>query len=132
MGSETTGRWSVDAPGCEHATPIPTASRVGPLLASSVVAPYDVGTRSLPETVSEQVANLFERAGRVLDTGGAGWADVAKMTFYVRDASSRDAIDEAWTTHFPDPDHRPARTTVTVAAMPPSMEVQCEFLAVVT
>lgn len=66
------------------------------------------------------------------ETGGAGWGDVAKMTFDALDASSRDAVDEAWTGHFPDPDSRPARTTVTVAAMPPSMQVQCEFLAVLT
>lgn len=124
-------RRSIDAQGCEHATPIPTASRIGPLLVSSVIAPFDVGTRTTPEGPSAQVANLFTRAERILVAGGAGWEHVARMTFYVADASSRDAIDEAWAAHFPDPGSRPARTTLTVA-LPPAMEVQCEFLAVVT
>lgn len=124
-------RRSVNAEGCEHATPIPTASRLGPLLVSSVIAPFNVGERSVPDGVADQVANLFERAGLILDAGGAGWEDVARMTFYVADASSRDAIDGAWTTRFPDPATRPARMTLTTT-LPAPMEVQCEFLALVT
>ena len=123
-------RYSVDAPGCEHATPIPPASRVGPLLASSVIVPFDVGTRDVPGDVDTQVANLFDRAGRIFTAGGAGWDDVARMTFFVTSASSRDVIDRLWTTHFPDPAHRPARMTQ-IATLPDPMEVQCEFLAVV-
>ena len=127
----TGSRRSVEAAGCEHATPIPTASRVGPLLASSIVAPYDVDTRSVPETVADQVSNLFDRVAHILDAAGAGWDDIARMTFFVSDASSRDAIDAAWTARFPDASARPARATLTVA-LPPPMEVQCEFLALVT
>lgn len=123
-------RRSVHAQGCEHATPIPSGSRIGPLLVSSVIAPFDVGTRSTPAAVADQVANVFVRAGLILEAGGAGWEHVARMTFYVADASSRQAIDEAWTERFPDAATRPARATLAVA-LPPPVEVQGEFLAVV-
>lgn len=119
---------SVDAAGCEHATPIPTASRVGPLLASSVVVPFAVGTRDVPTDLDAQVANVFERVGLILAVAGGGWDDVARMTFFVTGPGSRDAIDSAWEKHFPYAGSRPARHTQ-VATLPAGMEVQCEFLA---
>lgn len=122
-------RESVDAPGCEHATPIPAASRIGPLLASSVVAPYDVGTREAPADVAEQVTNVFRRAGLILAAADAGWADVLRITFFTAGPATRDAIDRTWTEYFPDPASRPARHTQLVT-LPAGMEVQCEFLAV--
>lgn len=121
-------RDSVDAAGCEHATPIPTASRIGPLLASSVIVPFTVGTRDVPTDLDAQVGNVFARAGLILAEAGGSFDDVARITFFVTGPGTRDAIDAAWTAHFPDPAHRPARHTL-VATLPPGMEVQCEFLA---
>ena len=122
-------RESVDAAGCEHATPIPAASRIGPFVAASLVAPFDVGSRSVPDGADAQVANVFERAGLVLGAAGLEWADVLRMTFHVADPSSREAIDRAWLVRFPDERHRPARMTLT-APLPDGVEVQGEFLAV--
>lgn len=122
-------RKSVDAAGCEHATPIPSASRIGPVLASSVIVPYAVGTRQFPEDVGEQVTNVFRRAGLILAEAGAGWDHVLRITFFTTGSATRDAIDAAWTDHFPDPASRPARHTQ-IAALPAGMDVQCEFLAV--
>lgn len=127
----TDERRSVDATGCEHATPIPTASRIGPLLASSVIVPFDVGTRNVPADPKDQVENVFRRAGLILAEAGAGWEHVARMTFLVAGSSTRDLIDAAWTEHFPDPDRRPARMTI-LSTLPTAMEIQCEFLAHVT
>jgi 2-iminobutanoate/2-iminopropanoate deaminase len=122
------GRRSIDAEDCEHATPIPTASRIGPLVASSIVVPFDLGTRSVPSGVDAQVDNLFRRVEGVLAAAGCGWPDVLRMTFLVASPASRDAVDRAWLEHFPDPASRPARSTQT-ASLPDPMEVQCEFLA---
>lgn len=122
-------RESIDAPGCEHATPIPAASRIGPLLASSVVVPFGVGTREVPDDVGEQVANVFRRAGLILAAADAGWKDVLRITFFTTGPATRDAIDRTWTEHFPDPASRPARHTQ-IVSLPAGMEVQCEFLAV--
>ncbi|MEU4377260.1 RidA family protein [Pseudonocardia alni] len=98
------------------------------MLASSVVAPFTVGTRELPSAVSDQVHNVFERVGLLLGAANGGWDDVLRMTFFVAGPDSRDAVDQEWITHFPDPDARPARHTQ-VATLPKGMEVQCEFLA---
>ena len=129
--TERSARRSVDATGCEHATAIPTASRVGPVLASSVIVPFEVGTREVPDEIPSQVAAVFRRAGLILAEADAGWRDVVRMTFFVASASTRDAIDRAWAEQFPDPTSRPARITQ-VAVLPRPMELQCEFLAVIT
>lgn len=122
-------RVSIDAPGCGHATPIPAASRIGPLLASSVVVPFGVGTRDVPDDVAEQVANVFRRASLILAAADAGWDDVLRITFFTTGPATRDAIDRTWTEYFPDPASRPARHTQ-IVTLPAGMEVQCEFLAV--
>ena len=78
-------RRSIEIDSFQHANPIPAASRVGPLLASSIIAPRDPGRRaSVPEDVDGQLANLFHHVGEMLDAAGADWRHIAKMTFYVR------------------------------------------------
>lgn len=122
-------RRSVEAAGCGHATPIPSACQIGGLLASSVVVPFAVGTREVPSDPAEQVGTVFRRMGRILAEAGAGWDDVARITFDTSGPAVRDAIDRTWVEYFPDPASRPARQT-RVAVLPAGMEVQCEFLAV--
>lgn len=124
-------RTSVEAVGCEHATPIPAASRVGPLLASSVIVPFNVGTRAVPDDVGEQVGNVFQRMGLILASAGATWEEVARITFFTSGPGMRDEIDAVWVEHFPAPASRPARST-RIATLPSGMVIQCEFLAVLT
>lgn len=122
-------RASVDAAGCEHATPIPAASQVGALLVSSVIVPFNLATREVPDDVGEQVGNIFQRMGLILDSAGATWGDVVSITFFTSTSGTRDEIDSTWVEYFPDPASRPARST-RIAALPAGMEVQCEFFAV--
>ena len=42
-------RKSIHIDGLSHLTAIPVATRIGPLLISSVIAPFDPGTRQVPE-----------------------------------------------------------------------------------
>ncbi|GAB3360418.1 RidA family protein [Modestobacter lapidis] len=126
-----TARRSIAVPGLHHGpTPIPLASRVGPLLISSAVLGQDPATGEVPEGVEEQVVLVFANVRRILAAGGADVADVAKLTFLVRDRAARAAIDEQWLGMFPDPDSRPARHTQT-ADLPPMFAVQCEVIAMV-
>jgi 2-iminobutanoate/2-iminopropanoate deaminase len=104
-------RQSIEVQGFGHQNPIPAASRIGPLLVSSVVAPMDPGTRDVPDDMEGQIANLFTHVGRILEAGGATWDDVAKMTFFVSTMAFRDAINAPWAERFPDPERRPARHT---------------------
>jgi 2-iminobutanoate/2-iminopropanoate deaminase len=105
------GRRSIDIEGFSHLTAIPVASLVGPLLVSSIIAPYDPGTRHVPDTVEAQLANIFTHAGRALDAAGASWADVARMNFWLTEAADRPALEAPWLERFPDPGSRPARHT---------------------
>lgn len=121
-------RRSVSIESFAHQTPIPVATRIGPLLVSSIIPPFDPHSRNLPDGIDAQVANLFDRAEAILVAEGAGWGDVAKMTFFVADIAYRDAINEPWAQRFPDPASRPARHTQVVQMGGP-MLVNCDLMA---
>ena len=104
-------RRSIHIDGLSHLTAIPVASRIGPLLMSSVITPFDPGTRDVPETVEAQVGNLFTHVGSMLDAAGARWTDIVKMNFWVPSADDRAALEGPWLEHFPDATSRPARHT---------------------
>jgi enamine deaminase RidA (YjgF/YER057c/UK114 family) len=107
-------RRSIQIEGLSHRTPIPVATRIGPLLVSSVIAPFDPGTRNVPQTLEAQLANVFRHVGAMLAAAGADWRHVAKMEFWVPDVSAgRAALDGPWLERFPDAASRPARHTHT-------------------
>ena len=81
-------RRSIEIESFEHLTPIPAATRIGPYVTCSITPPYNAGTREVPETLEEQIDNLFLHVGQMLDGAGATWDDVAKMTFYVTDPAA--------------------------------------------
>jgi len=111
-------RQSIEITSFQHVNPIPAASRIGPLLVSSVIAP--------PDTAEAQYANLFHHIGQILDASGAEWRHIARITFYAPDAAFRDSCNPIWVEHFPDADARPARHTQVVAG---TKVVTCEFIA---
>jgi 2-iminobutanoate/2-iminopropanoate deaminase len=115
-------RRSVDIDGFRHVNPIPGASRVGPLVASSVVAARG------GDGAEEEVAILFRHVGDMLRAAGADWRHVVRMNFYVPDLALRELINGPWLEHFPDADSRPARHTQLV---PTASGVTCDFLAYV-
>jgi enamine deaminase RidA (YjgF/YER057c/UK114 family) len=122
-------RRSIHIDGLSHLTAIPVASRIGPLLMSSVIAPFDPGTRDVPDTVDEQVRNVFTHVGSMLDAAGARWDDVIKMNFWVPSADDRPALEAPWLEHFPDETSRPARHTQVSAD---ARVVTADFTAYVT
>ena len=104
-------RRSIHIDGLSHLTAIPVASRIGPLVMSSVIAPFDPGTRTIPDTVEAQLANIFTHVGAMLEAAGATWDDVVKMNFWMADPAQRALVDDPWVAHFPDEASRPARHT---------------------
>ena len=101
-------RRSIDIDSFQHGNPIPAATRIGPLVTCSITPPFDTGTRNCPDTLEAQIDNLFLHVGKMLEGAGAGWDDVARMTFYVKDpGKSRDALNGPWVERFPDPASRP-------------------------
>ena len=120
-------RTSIETDSFRHANPIPAASRIGPLLVSSIIGPREPGGDRMPDDVEGQLSNLFHHVGAMLEAAGADWRHVAKMTFYVADIAVRDAINAPWTERFPDPASRPARHTQVLPTA--GRFISCDFLA---
>jgi 2-iminobutanoate/2-iminopropanoate deaminase len=113
-----------------HATHIPVASVVGPLMVSSIIAPFNPGGRVAPDTAPEQLENLFRHAGKMLMMAGGSFDDVARMTFYVSELSLRDEVNPIWDRHFPDKASVPARYTQLLApGVSKGLLIQADFIA---
>ena len=89
-------RRSISIEGLSHLTAIPVATRIGPLVISSVIAPFNSDSREVPDRMEDQYANIFRHAGLMLAEAGAQWSDVAKMEFWVPDAADRAALEIPW------------------------------------
>ena len=63
-------RRSIHIEGLSHLTAIPVASRIGPLVMSSIIAPFNPGTRDVPDTIDAQVSNIFEHVASMLEASG--------------------------------------------------------------
>jgi 2-iminobutanoate/2-iminopropanoate deaminase len=121
-------RRSIEIESFKHVNPIPGASRVGPLVVSSVIVGRNPDGE-LPEDPDAQIANLFRYVGDMLAAAGAEWRHVAKMNFFVPSLKLRDSINKPWAEHFPDPESRPARHTQ--IATGGGSAISCDFLAYV-
>ena len=124
-------RRSIEIESFKHLNPIPAATRIGPYVTCSITPPYNAGTREVPETLEEQIDNLFLHVGQMLEGAGATWDDVAKMTFYVTDpAATREALNGPWLERFPDPESRPSRHNLKVPGGG-KVQISCDFVAYV-
>jgi len=125
-------RQSIEIDSFSHLNPIPSATRIGPLIESSIIPPYNDGVRELPETMQEQISNLFLHMGQILAKAGASWEHVAKVTFFVADPNeAKLALNKPWTEVFADPESRPSRHTMAVLDDGP-VKISCVFSAYVT
>jgi 2-iminobutanoate/2-iminopropanoate deaminase len=127
------GPWrsaSVNFPGFSHQNPIPNASRVGNIVMSSVIGGSKPGTRELPASLEEQVANVFGYIRAAVEAAGGSPEHIVKIDFFVKDpASQREALNAEWVRMFPDPNSRPARHTQPLPADSRAL-VQASFVAV--
>ncbi|WP_068875906.1 MULTISPECIES: RidA family protein [unclassified Phenylobacterium] len=123
-------RRSIEVEGFNHgAQPIPAACRVGPLIMTGGVYGLDPATGTIPDDVARQAQLMFANLARILDAAGAGLADVAKVTVYVKIPEARPAVNAEWLQAFPDPASRPARHTQQNDHLPANMLVQCDATA---
>lgn len=113
-GAQVTGdpiRRSFDVASMPHGNPIPSATRIGPLVVSSVIAGRNPGTSEVPDALADQLENLFHHAGDILAAAGADWEHVVRMNFFLPSLDDRVALNVPWERHFPDPASRPTRHT---------------------
>lgn len=120
---------SIDIENLHHSAPIPAASRVGPVLATSGVGGRDPATGKLPADIEGQVRFSFENLKRLLAAGGMDLGDVVRITIYVTDDKIREIINKYWVECYPDAARRPARHTL-VMPLRGGMAIQLDALAV--
>lgn len=123
-------RKSINGSRARHENPIPNASRVGNIVMSSVIGGTRPGTRELPASLEEQVANVFAHIRHDIEAAGGSVDDIIKITFWVKDpVLQRAALNTEWVKMFPDPQSRPARHTLVLPADNRAL-VQADFTAV--
>jgi enamine deaminase RidA (YjgF/YER057c/UK114 family) len=123
-------RQSINGSRARHENPIPNACRVGNIVMSSVIGGANPGTRELPATLEQQIANVFDHIRNDIEAAGGTVGDIIKITFWVKDpAKQRAALNTEWVKMFPDPASRPARHTQHLPVDSRAL-VQADFIAV--
>ena len=125
-------RQSINGSRARHENPIPNACRIGNIVMSSVIGGSNPGTRELPTTLEQQVANVFSYIRHDVEAAGGTVDDIIKITFWVKDpVKQRAVLNDEWVKMFPDAASRPARHTQHLPADSRAM-VQADFIAVLS
>jgi 2-iminobutanoate/2-iminopropanoate deaminase len=74
-----------------------------------------------------QAKQVFANLEAVLKAGGCGFGDVVKATVYLQNFGDFAALNKLYAERMGD--HRPARSTVQVAALPLGALVEIDFVA---
>jgi 2-iminobutanoate/2-iminopropanoate deaminase len=77
--------------------------------------------------VTAQTAQVIENLGTLLESMGAGLTDIVKTTCFLADMGDFAVFNDAYMSGFGD--HRPARSTFGVAALPLNALVEIEAWA---
>ena len=87
----------------------------------------DPKSGKLADGVEAQARQVFANISAVLGDCGCSLNDVAKATVFVTDIGAFGTVNTVYAEAFGD--HRPARSTVEVAALPAGAEVEIEVWA---
>lgn len=123
-------RKSIYIEGFSHGNnPVPAATVMGHTLMTGAIFGTVRETGKVPEAVEDQCRLMFDNARRILEAAGGSFANVLKMTFFLRPETSRELLNTHWIAAFPDPDSRPARHVIVSTTLPASMALQCDMVA---
>ena len=90
--------------------------------------PLDPVTGDLVQgTVREEVTRVMENLKAVLEAAGSGLDRVVRTTVFLTDLKDFAAMNEVYARYFGA--HRPARSTVQVAALPKGARVEIDAIA---
>ena len=107
------------------AGPYSPAVRAGDWIVLAGQVPLDPATGTLVSgDASAQAQQVLDNIVAVLTDCGARLTDVAKTTVFVTDLGDFAAVNEVYAAAFGE--HRPARSTVQVAALPVGAKVEIE------
>lgn len=112
------------------AGPYSPAVRAGDWLVLAGQVPMDRATgQFITGDAAAQAQRVLDNIVAVLSDCGARLTDVAKTTVFVTDLADFGAMNDVYAAVFGD--HRPARSTVQVAALPGGAKVEIEAWAYV-
>ena len=108
--------------------PYSAAIKVGELIFTSGQIPADPATGELaPGGIAEQTEQSLKNLSAVLEAAGSGLDQVIKTTCFLTDMADFAAFNAAYGKYFSD--HKPARSTVAVKALPKGALVEIECVA---
>jgi 2-iminobutanoate/2-iminopropanoate deaminase len=81
----------------------------------------------VPGGITEQTDRVLTNLAAVLEAAGSSLSDVVKTTVFLSDLGDFAGMNEVYARHFGA--HRPARSTVEVAALPRACKVEIECVA---
>lgn len=100
----------------------------GGFLFTAGQVPLDPATMKLVSgTIAEETNRVFDNLEAILAGAGCRLADVVKTTVFLTDMGSFAEMNGAYAARFGD--HRPARSTVQVGALPAGARVEIEVVA---
>ena len=103
----------------------------GGFLFTAGQVPLDPATMKLVSgTIAEETNRVFDNLTAILAGAGCGLEDVVKTTVFLTDMGSFAEMNGAYAARFGD--HRPARSTVQVGALPAGARVEIEVVAKVS
>ena len=108
--------------------PYSQATRAGGLLFTAGQVGFDPATGELVDGgIAEQTERVLLNIRAILQASGLDMANVIKTTVFLVDMADFAAMNTAYARAFGD--HRPARSTVAVAALPRGARVEVEAIA---
>ncbi|WP_249596071.1 RidA family protein [Peribacillus frigoritolerans] len=115
--------------GSNHQNPIPTAVKIGNMVYTSAIIGSDPEKGELPESVEEEVANLFLYMREIMELAGGTTDNIAHLSVSLTDREYKKIVNVEWLKMFPDENNRPARHS-TVQKLREGLRVQIEMTAV--
>jgi 2-iminobutanoate/2-iminopropanoate deaminase len=85
------------------------------------------GAGPVGDTVEEQTEQIMKNIEAVLTAAGSALSKVVKTTIFLTDMNDFAAVNKVYGDAFGD--HRPARSTVAVSALPKAVKVEIEVMA---
>ncbi len=100
----------------------------GGFLYTAGQVPLDPATMKLVEgDIAAQAGRVLDNLEAILAAAGCRLADVVKTTVFLADLGDFAAMNAVYAARFGD--HRPARSTVQVAALPAAARIEIEVIA---
>jgi 2-iminobutanoate/2-iminopropanoate deaminase len=110
--------------------PYSQALRAGGFLFTAGQVGFDPATGELVDGgIAEQTRQVLQNIRAILEAGNSNLAQVVKTTVFLVDMADFAAMNEVYAEVFGS--HRPARSTVAVAALPRGARVEIEAVAAI-